>query len=494
MLFSELSDSEISHLLTLDADERSIVLENGFTKYGTSPFPIEVFHFGSCTGSSTILSSLQMLREHFGSYSMETIRSIEFQQKYWEEIRNRLFAVLDISNEEANIVFTPSGTDAETMICEIMLHHSNKPLTNIVIAPLEVGSGTVLAAGGLRFSSITPDGNIGEIGSPINERVSKNVGVIRFSLRDVDGGLSNVETMPTRILNEIDSAHESNRYVILHMVAGTKTGVHAPETVFLNEIEESQMGDIIIVVDAAQGRFSRTGFREMISRGRIVILTGSKFFGGPPFSGAIFVPKNIEIQEVWKDDMSVLFEQHCIPEQNESPFGESPRLGFFLRWCIAIDMIERYYSIPKSSRTKILQWFEKDAQRIINESSITDIVAKQKMSDGEISRVGFDRPILTIVTFRIIGSNGEFLTIHDLRTIHLHLMSKDVKYHLGQPVLLVPREEIGALRIAIGGVLMRQLSKKLENGDADEEVRDYLSSLLLGVIQTIKDSIKELGF
>ena len=120
MLFSELSDSEISHLLTLDADERSIVLENGFTKYGTSPFPIEVFHFGSCTGSSTILSSLQMLREHFGSYSMETIRSIEFQQKYWEEIRNRLFAVLDISNEEANIVFTPSGTDAETMICEIM--------------------------------------------------------------------------------------------------------------------------------------------------------------------------------------------------------------------------------------------------------------------------------------------------------------------------------------------------------------------------------------
>ena len=46
-----------------------------------------------------------------------------------------------------------------------------------------------------------------------------------------------------------------------------------------------------VVVDASQGRCSRQTVKRWLSHGWAVILTGSKFFGAPPFCGAVLLPQ-----------------------------------------------------------------------------------------------------------------------------------------------------------------------------------------------------------
>ena len=51
-----------------------------------------------------------------------------------------------------------SGTDAELFAVCLLLGSTDKPLTNIVIAPDETGRGVVFAAKGCHFSDTTPMG------------------------------------------------------------------------------------------------------------------------------------------------------------------------------------------------------------------------------------------------------------------------------------------------------------------------------------------------
>jgi hypothetical protein len=48
-----------------------------------------------------------------------------------------------------------------------------------------------------------------------------------------------------------------------------------------------------MVVDACQGRFEKKMVKDLLDANAITLYTGSKFFRGPPFSGAVFVPAKI---------------------------------------------------------------------------------------------------------------------------------------------------------------------------------------------------------
>src|SRR5690606_7791087 len=47
---------------------------------------------------------------------------------------------------------------------------------------------------------------------------------------------------------------------------------------------------IDVVVDACQGRISIRMVNEYLKLGAAVLFTGSKFYSGPPFSGALLLP------------------------------------------------------------------------------------------------------------------------------------------------------------------------------------------------------------
>ena len=59
----------------------------------------------------------------------------------------------------------------------------------------------------------------------------------------------------------------------------------------------------ILVADMCQGRFETERLLDYLNKNVVVLITGSKFFRGPPFSGGVIVPSDImeELQELGSD-------------------------------------------------------------------------------------------------------------------------------------------------------------------------------------------------
>ena len=56
-----------------------------------------------------------------------------------------------------------------------------------------------------------------------------------------------------------------------------------------------------IVVDACQARLGLGRLHVHLAQGRMVLITGSKFFGGPPLSGALLVPAALAAEMARQD-------------------------------------------------------------------------------------------------------------------------------------------------------------------------------------------------
>ena len=89
---------------------------------------------------------------------------------------------------------------------------------------------------------------------------------------------------PIKVRAEVRCAVAEGRHALLHVVHGSKTGLILPKLAEIDALR-SEFGDAMsLVVDACQARIARTAVGEYLERGAVVLLTGSKFMGGPPFS------------------------------------------------------------------------------------------------------------------------------------------------------------------------------------------------------------------
>ena len=77
------------------------------------------------------------------------------------------------------------------------------------------------------------------------------------------------------------------------MLAGSKTGLLAPSLEAAAELRQRHRGRLDVLVDACQMRLSPERIRACLAAGWMVLVTGSKFFGGPPFAGALLVPADV---------------------------------------------------------------------------------------------------------------------------------------------------------------------------------------------------------
>ena len=94
----------------------------------------------------------------------------------------------------------------------------------------------------------------------------------------------------SQVLGAVEKSLANGSGVLLQIMDSSKLGWRAPSEQCLDEIRRRWPGRVQIVVDACQMRLGRPRLRNYLDRGCIVIVTGSKFFTGPPFSGALLVP------------------------------------------------------------------------------------------------------------------------------------------------------------------------------------------------------------
>lgn len=116
----------------------------------------------------------------------------------------------------------------------------------------------------------------------------------------------------------------------------------------------------LYVIDACQGRFEIDWLNDKVDNRSVMLLTGSKFFRGPPFSGAVIVPESImtKISDM-KDDFKMPQGLNTFIGKVEIP-RELPHLrdqmkdnqnpGLAIRWVAALAEMEPTLSISAEVR------------------------------------------------------------------------------------------------------------------------------------------------
>ena len=178
------------HQLSSESDCRSELRSDRFTNYNTTLMKNKIIPLGTCTASSLHSDDMAYLIKALEGLNDNDLFSTDTLSNLWKDVRYDFCDLLGLDERKHNVVFVPSGTDSETLISSVILEKDgSEKLRNVVVAPLEVGSGTELACGGRAFSERSPDGSSWEIGDSIIPSVSKKTSVHGVEVRSSSGSI-----------------------------------------------------------------------------------------------------------------------------------------------------------------------------------------------------------------------------------------------------------------------------------------------------------------
>jgi hypothetical protein len=416
-----------------------------------------------------------------------------------EAMRDELKACLGLPRTRVDVVFSPSGTDCQLQALFLTGALLGPALTTIVVAADQTGSGTPNTARGCHFSTATANGNPVQKGEPI-AGLAHSVSSIALRLLDDNGDFRPQAETDSLVLEAIEKSVASGSNVLLQIMDSSKFGWRAPSSRCLDEIAVRWPDQVRVVVDACQMRLGRARLRNYLDRGYLVIVTGSKFFTGPAFSGALLVPKaHSKVFDAIPEVASGLpdyFSRSDWPQNwrnLRSRFPVRANFGQWLRWEAALEEIRSYFDVPDEFRLRLLTVFGEGVQRIIASSPSLRLLPPQQrdiaggVDDEELAQA-------TIFPF-VIRRDGRVLSLPDCRKIYRALARaapdagsangrrSDPEIGaqvclIGQPVAMggLEREPVAALRICAGARLVT------ENWSPDETLaRENLQAELRGV-------------
>lgn len=389
--FAEQTES----LLIRGSDERSVLCPTSKTnKYNGSTIPPPSsaannnnnnsnIARASCTCSSIPLEGFQRcekLRQELLLNSLSINPNSQSATAFFDskmtDVRHRIAASLGVADlvadDSIRVLLTPSGTDAELLATSAALARvfsglellgGDCKVTSIISAQGEIGRGSASASGGKHFSELTPSGEPAILGEPLRRYPSELVDVIELSGRDDSGAIQCIDDHVTRLVKQLLADPNGSNVVLLHVVMGSKTGFNSPSMAVADALALAYPNRLLVVVDACQMRVSLRAFREFAARGYITLATGSKFFGGAPFCGAVLMP----IRCVYEMETTAVEEyaELCHPLGLEDYFskydfptcmkhvrarmGAFLNVGLLLRWESALCNMEPYARIPELS-------------------------------------------------------------------------------------------------------------------------------------------------
>ena len=484
----------VEELLTSGGDERLYVLpETGLNKYGCSPRPRPwASTFSTCTASSISpigYWAAELQRQSLFSAALDDRLPAQFAAQM-EIIRDDLKRVLRVDSiPGVDAVLTPSGTDAELIAVYCATRGEHRPIVNVVIAPREVGSGTLNAAAARHFDAHAPLGKPVTVGSPIEGFVQEQVRVCALEIRGQDGQLRDVSEVDGELEELVMQAHRAGEFVMVHLLDCSKTGFGGPSVEVLRRLKRDCKDAFAVIVDAAQMRVSRRMIESYLRQQFMVIVTGSKFFTGPPFSGALLVPNGFVPGDEPGAALPLGLRDYCgrsdFPETWRSvttTLSNNLNVGLMLRWRAALWEMEAFFSVPATDRRAVFSRFANGMQQLIGDhDGIEPVLAPVYGREYEHADDDWDS-VATIFSFLVSGvgvcaTDNHYLTYEEAKKVY-HWLNMDLSgllpsdstdsdkalashcCHIGQPVSVTGPggEWIGALRIAVGARLISRVA------------------------------------
>lgn len=351
------SPAFLSLMLTAGGDQRIRVPRGGNTNvYGASPYPRSTLGYAASTANDISQDAFHHVERIVARWPAGGLQDHHAYRQALEAVRIRMRAALGLA-DDIDIVFAPSGTDLEYVALALAAAHSGQPITNILLGQDEVGSGCALAAAGRHFANETAVRTQCVRGSSIAG--FGDVELASLAVRDAGGQPLSSGALVASIGNVARNASIAGRHALVHVVHGSKTGLVLPDLGGIDRLRDSFGTRMSFVVDACQARLEPWQLREYLDRQAVVLLTGSKFVGGPPFSGFALVPRCLRPERALAAGLADVFRRGEWPLEwtgcDHLP-GEA-NAGLLLRIEAALFELERYLALAGADRARVIARF-----------------------------------------------------------------------------------------------------------------------------------------
>lgn len=438
-----------------------------------SPEP-EIWNFASSTASTISQAAYDraaLAREELMHKCLFDEVAVAFDARC-EDMREELRGHLQLS-PRVDVVFSPSGTDSQLHALFLARAVLGAPPVTIVVGADQTGSGTVHTARGHHFSSMTASGFAVRKDGAVAGLAGDSIAV---PLLDVASGMEMRADADLAVMRAVENSLAQGRCVLLHIMDSSKLGWRAPSAACLDEIARRWPRKVQVVVDACQARLGRRRLRSYLDRGYMVLMTGSKFFGGPAFSGALLVPKGFSRAVDRLGQIAPGFFDYAgrcdwpmAWTALRSRFERRPNFGQWLRWEAALAEIGSYYAVPGAFRAKALASLAAGIDSMIALSpslrAIPAATEESSADDEEFTHA-------TIFPFALLR-DGKPVSVAETGVVHRALardMNEEIsgsaadrevaaqRCLIGQPVRLERPNEApqAVLRLCVGGRLVTE--------------------------------------
>ncbi len=468
--------------LRLNIDEIDLL-----NKYGCRPFPRpEAFTFASSTATSV---------SNFAFDKTDKVRSILIRNSLKNGFKN---ATIEFSELQKNnlrkafklfngceIIFSPSGTDSALQIAAITQIISENEITHVLVASDETGSGVPEALKGCHFENTTALNHPVKKGDQI--KGFRAVDLIKIPFRDENGAVKSPSQLDGEVFNAISKTNELGRHVVLHTMDQSKLGYQSPSDELIQKLNSLEKLSMQIIVDGSQLRLDPKDIRNYLDKGYIVTITGSKYFTGPPYSGALILPKSVTklihaLKNKLPEGLTQYYNHSDWPTSwsCSNDLSDGYNYGSYMRWNAAIVEMDRYYRTPILYRNMGIEMFCNFVEDSIKDATfLKPIYGDENKTNSYSSKEFGIRNIRTIFPFFIL-KNNKVLSIDQVKKLytllnsdlseHFHDSSLEIirlaaqKCHIGQAVNVKYGNDIesAVLRISLGA---RVISESWVNRD-----------------------------
>ena len=380
--------------LTGGGDSRlAIDPSSGCNQYLCPPTPAPwIACLGSCTASPISETGFARARTVYESGSVERLRA---------DIAGALLAGLGAAGL-TDVVLVPSGTDG-ILLCATMLalEGGGRPITAVLPDAAETGTHVPRAAACRGFDA-THGFDVTVPGAAIR--------IVEVKLRSDDGRVRDDDAIAEDFAA---AAQTAPGRAVIYLTHGSKTGLVAPLRV---------PSGVDVVVDACQMRLAPDVLRDYLRQGWPVVITGSKFLCGPPFSGGVLIPHG-------------RFGRVRAEAERACGLGEMD-FGPPLRWSAGLEGLP---ALTGDGTGGAMARLAEEAEAMLAALPVVPV------SGPSLAMRAASRWPSGIITFAVRGSDGGMLEKDELLPLHRALWAADML--IGQPVGL---GRIGGLRVAIG--------------------------------------------
>jgi len=473
----------IERMLVLGGDHRLIVDQNTqLNGYGCRPFPRpEAITFSSSTATSISKYAFDFVENRRRQFISEAIDSSvqTAVSALAQEVREGICQQLGIGPNLAEVIIAASGTDSFLIAQGLTRFISERPIATLIVGVEESGSGVKLALQERHFADDTALSDTVQKGQPIcighdQERQ------IDIPVRDKLGNAISTRVLDSQVLDLVVANIEAGNFVVLHAMNHSKLGYSGPSKALLIELKRTFGAKVCIVVDACQMRLDREDIVEYLEYQMMVIVTGSKYFTGPPFCGAILIPEHIaDTVQANGEKFDVGFNSYCAKEDLPACLRSILRagsrnfnLGSLFRWIAAIAEMQRYYEIPPILRVRAVSQFCERVEDILLAAPYIELQYQNScrtipagIEVGELSGRRMIFPFFLYYTHEGVRKICSEKQVHRIYTLLNQDCSRFLTYknarefrllaqmcHIGQPVSLMHRSGVrtAVLRINVG--------------------------------------------